>query len=214
MTNPTSYAYDAAMHCADCADASGMTAEGAEDSDGNPVGAAFSDEADTPQHCDDCGVFLENALTDEGVRYVIEELQSYEPGVGRPDVLREWAEFYEHQIEDEADIYFSPTMFLYREDVDEPLLNDLLDCGSGGQDNSEACEYVRDHYCVVAHPDIANYLIESGAWDWDDLRDQDENVLRSIFLMGTALNEGEPFCADFQSGEHPDNVASDHPASA
>src|SRR5215467_8720050 len=31
-------------------------------------------EADTPQHCDTCGVFLENPLTTEGYRYVNENL--------------------------------------------------------------------------------------------------------------------------------------------
>lgn len=53
------YAYDAAMHCPDCAAAAGMAADGAVDSEGNPVGAAFASGEDWhDQYCDDCGVEL------------------------------------------------------------------------------------------------------------------------------------------------------------
>lgn len=55
-------------------------------------------EADSPQHCDDCHVFLENPLTREGVEYA--ELQIYEYkryGSGNPATLSEWADFYRLQ---------------------------------------------------------------------------------------------------------------------
>lgn len=48
-------------------------------------------EADCPNHCDCCGVFLENPLTTDGVAYVLDALES---GDGDPDVLAEWREFY------------------------------------------------------------------------------------------------------------------------
>jgi hypothetical protein len=44
-------------------------------------------EADTPQHCDACGVFLRNPLTPEGCRYVAE-------AEGRGKIVREWRDFY------------------------------------------------------------------------------------------------------------------------
>lgn len=35
-------------------------------------------EADSPQHCDQCCVFLENPLTYDGYNYVLEQLELYE----------------------------------------------------------------------------------------------------------------------------------------
>ena len=64
-----------------------------EDSDTFPQGP-FCDgggEADCPQHCDECGVFLENPLTPDGVRYVAETIENTDP---QNDVVRLWAEFY------------------------------------------------------------------------------------------------------------------------
>lgn len=34
-------------------------------------------EADTPQHCDDCGTFLENTLTPDGFKYVQEAAEEF-----------------------------------------------------------------------------------------------------------------------------------------
>ena len=47
-------------------------------------------EADAPQHCDSCGVFLENPLTDEGVQYVLEAIEE-----GSGSCIAEWAAFYD-----------------------------------------------------------------------------------------------------------------------
>ena len=44
-------------------------------------------EADCPQHCDGCGVFLRNPLTPHGCEYVAN-------AEGRGKVVREWREFY------------------------------------------------------------------------------------------------------------------------
>lgn len=84
------YMYAAALLCEECGESirARLTAEGkappdpddesSYDSGDFPKGP-FDDgggEADTPQHCDACGEFLENPLTDEGVndtRTMIEE---------------------------------------------------------------------------------------------------------------------------------------------
>lgn len=76
------YLFRAALLCPDCAavvlasDARpGHVVDGDEstwDSDEWPKGP-FPDgggEADTPQHCDSCGAFLNNPLTPDGVAYV------------------------------------------------------------------------------------------------------------------------------------------------
>ena len=195
-TTPIAYAYDAALHCEDCANEAGMLEEGKTDTEGNPVNPVFNSDTDVPEHCGDCDTFLENALTDEGVRYVIKQLQDYDPENSNPVCLRQWAEFYADEIEEEADIFFQSNMLLGAGEVEEGLRQDLLDCASPGQDAMPACKYVMENYCVVAHPDIAGHLISYGDWDWDELKDHEENVTRLVWLMGGAFREGEDFCLD------------------
>ena len=74
------FVFQAALHCSDCANrlrdkltmqcnATGESLRPlSEDSDVWPQLAAGrgGGEADSPQHCDTCGVFLENPLTPEG----------------------------------------------------------------------------------------------------------------------------------------------------
>jgi hypothetical protein len=57
--------------------ASGFTSESEYDSDDLPKGpyADGGGEADTPQHCDGCGQFLGNPLTDNGLIYVEDALR-------------------------------------------------------------------------------------------------------------------------------------------
>ena len=56
-------------------------------------------EADTPQHCDGCGVFLGNPLTTDGERYVIEQLVEHaRDGRGDAEVLNTWGSFYGFQV--------------------------------------------------------------------------------------------------------------------
>ena len=76
------YIYQADIYCEDCAEdikqdifAAANSIDDMKplnDSDGFPQGP-FSNgggEADSPQHCGSCGVFLENSLTDDGQEYV------------------------------------------------------------------------------------------------------------------------------------------------
>lgn len=83
------YLFQAALICEDCcnefkkrnvkpADVD-ETDEGTYDSDQWPKGP-YSDgggEADCPQHCDHCGLFLENPLTPDGDAYVREKANAY-----------------------------------------------------------------------------------------------------------------------------------------
>ncbi len=69
------------------------------DSDNYPKEAQVErEEADSPQHCDGCGVFLHNPLTSDGYRYVQEKLN--ETGlksmyIGSMSVaLKNWATWY------------------------------------------------------------------------------------------------------------------------
>lgn len=98
------FAYQAALYCVPCATAikTRLHADlGAcfshEDSDSYPQGpySRAGGEADSPQHCDACHVFLENPLTDDGVAYVADLLDQHKAsGRGSHDVLAAWAAEY------------------------------------------------------------------------------------------------------------------------
>lgn len=104
------YVYQAAFLCGDCGEDTrrengerGQAPENPEDewsydSDEYPKGpyADGGGEADTPQHCDHCGLFLENPLTTDGVRYVREALELG----GDADVLATWRAFYTDVLAD------------------------------------------------------------------------------------------------------------------
>lgn len=107
------YIYRAALYCANCAeqatlDRSGMTPEDErlgepfEDDSDHYYQGPYADgggEADMPQHCDSCLVFLENPLTDDGVRKlrdwidVDRAVRWYDPGSHTPG-LEECIRFY------------------------------------------------------------------------------------------------------------------------
>lgn len=95
------YVYDAELICPECADKvkdklpapEDPDAEETFDSDDYPKGpyADGGGEADTPQHCGMCGMFLGNPLTPTGMEYV---QQAVSAGSGDPKVLDMWADFY------------------------------------------------------------------------------------------------------------------------
>lgn len=94
------YIFQAALLCADCGvrtrEALAKSAptnpddESSYDSDVFPKGpyANGGGEADTPQHCDHCGTFLENPLTDDGCAYVEEAVKRFGPS----EVEESWEE--------------------------------------------------------------------------------------------------------------------------
>lgn len=107
------YMLQAALICPDCAAEfmantpkpdhvvqfpnSGEFDESTYDSDEWPKGP-YGDgggEADTPQHCDHCGEFLDNPLTGDGENYVIDAFRDYvDAGKGKLDVLVQWRNAY------------------------------------------------------------------------------------------------------------------------
>lgn len=103
------YVYKADIYCPDCA---AQIIRGLshspfwpnsmrEDSEHYPQGP-FADgggEADCPQHCGACGLFLENPLTSDGVKYVRERV---ELAHGKPELLAEWRAFYGDQLQLES----------------------------------------------------------------------------------------------------------------
>lgn len=101
------FMYRAALYCEPCGEAIAAVTpkppgfdsskESTWDSDDYPKGpyGEGGGEADTAQHCDACGLFLENPLTAEGRRHVLEALREhFADGRGSADVLRTWVRHY------------------------------------------------------------------------------------------------------------------------
>ena len=95
------YVYRAALYCEGCGEriigelAASLAYEN--DSEWFPQGPHPNGGggADTPQHCDSCGVFLENPLTADGVEYVREAIAYYVDRHGYTgSTTGQWAEFY------------------------------------------------------------------------------------------------------------------------
>ncbi len=96
------YMYQAALYCQECIDHIKQSLnkpdyEPPYDSDDYPSGLYYDGggEADSPQHCGSCGLFLENPLTEDGINYVI-ELHQDQP----TNITSLWMEFYELEIEE------------------------------------------------------------------------------------------------------------------
>lgn len=56
-------------------------------------------EADCPQHCDHCHVFLENPLTPDGIVYTADAVRRHEEdGDGNAEVIGEWKDYYGDEL--------------------------------------------------------------------------------------------------------------------
>jgi hypothetical protein len=99
------YIYQAAVLCDDCGEKTrealrlarksprNQAEESTYESDDYPKGPYDEDQArsDTPDHCDYCGVFLENSLTEDGYDYVVDQ------AIKNPqsETIDEWLSFYD-----------------------------------------------------------------------------------------------------------------------
>jgi hypothetical protein len=97
------FIYSAALYCEPCGEAirerlplpagADLENESTFDSDDYPKGP-YGDgggEADTPQHCDACGLFLENPLTPHGVEFVREALRTVARIEAAGEAPQSWA---------------------------------------------------------------------------------------------------------------------------
>jgi hypothetical protein len=108
------YVYKAALYCSDCAaqirkgrDVQMWPRAMQQDSEYVPRGPYPNGggEADTPQHCDACGLFLENPLTPDGTRYVIEKLVEHaRDGDGDAKALTTWTAFYNATVYEPGEV--------------------------------------------------------------------------------------------------------------
>ena len=93
------YIYQADIYCADCAKKYSQLQvligeKDSGDSDQFPQGPYENGggEADYPQHCCNCQVFMENSLTSDGEEYVIAAAKDALGG----DVAKEWKDYYSY----------------------------------------------------------------------------------------------------------------------
>jgi hypothetical protein len=101
------YCYCADIYCADCGremvdECRERSIADTGDSDQFPQGP-YPDgggEADCPQHCGDCGVFLRNPLTGAGDDYVSSAIA--DDPERESAVANEWREYYDYLTIDEA----------------------------------------------------------------------------------------------------------------
>ena len=99
----TIYMFQADVYCKPCGEAIAATLPDPDawerehpDSNSYPIAYDSSEgEADSPEHCDKCSLFLERNLTEYGVRYVkeivAEDLSTEDKIVG---IVKEWIDFY------------------------------------------------------------------------------------------------------------------------
>ena len=94
------YIYQADIHCADCNDkvVDCLEKRGIKktehDSDAWPQGPYSNGggEADYPQHCCQCNVFMKNSLTSYGVDYV----KHWVKQTPQSEVTKEWQDYYDY----------------------------------------------------------------------------------------------------------------------
>jgi hypothetical protein len=85
------YLLNGDFYCEDC----GVNEEGAE------CVANGGGEADSPQHCAECNECLENPLTDDGVRYVAEQIKAAHTDPNKSvRTINEWARVYHDDLTD------------------------------------------------------------------------------------------------------------------
>lgn len=146
------YIYQADIYCSDCARgiqydirescARDYTTPDFEDSDNWPQGP-YPDgggEADCPQHCGACQVFLENPLTGDGYKYARELLaEHYENGRGGFEVLIQWRDFYDlaEHLEDFTDAYIECALWSSTDESDPETGGDPFDMNYGSEDIAE-----------------------------------------------------------------------------
>lgn len=86
-----------------------------------------------------------------------------------------------------ADVLLYPII-----DIPFDMVQDLVDCGSPGQDASEAVDYVLSQHTIeVSEEDARSYLKPYGAWEDSELEDHDTNVERLVWLAGCDLRESD-----------------------
>jgi len=94
---PTGYAYHAALHCPSCAqkhaDTLGIDLDDSDTCEAHEIGAVFgTNESDSPDHCAECGAYIEQSYTLDGVAYIVSVLREECHEGSRTNHASDWAD--------------------------------------------------------------------------------------------------------------------------
>jgi len=103
--------YNASLYCDDCAKKiiTELNKDKVIDTgdSGNYPQGPYPDgggEADSPQHCDQCQLFLENELTTEGISYLFDAVCNFiAEDWGDRKIIKNWVDFYDVTLEELLD---------------------------------------------------------------------------------------------------------------
>jgi hypothetical protein len=89
-------------------------------------------------------------------------------------------------------IHFEGNDFmLHRDELDDALLEDLLNCGGSG-DQLDNVQYVMEQHAISGDPEACRlYLRNYGAWDDAELQDHTSNLERLVWITGCDLSEND-----------------------
>jgi len=105
MNGIDTYAYNADLYCSTCAngviqanlqDKLGYSDNGDSDCWPQYVGDSGGGEADSPQHCGNCSMFLENPLTSDGENYLKEMIAEGSTNGIQDLIHAEWKQYYNY----------------------------------------------------------------------------------------------------------------------
>ena len=75
-------------------------------------------------------------------------------------------------------------------DQDDFYPEDITRLGNSGDQYDLAKWFQYQFQIEVDDPNyLAGYLHEYGTWDWDDLENREENIIRLIWIMGCDIKE-------------------------
>ena len=148
-------------------------------------------ESDYPHHCATCGDAVPLSLTGDGVEYVRSHIIDHlvNPSYGDAHTIQDWIATYGDQLDHDSEYWLQLDSETFQDPqgladrLEISTLKDLLDCSRPGN-NESAVEYFESVY--IDHVDseaLVEFLGEQGAWLPEDLQDDEENVLRAIWVL-------------------------------
>lgn len=195
------YVYDAALYCDYCGEeildeikeAGNAPEDPADehtyDSGDYPKGPYHPEASDVPEHCDGCGDFLENPLTEYGMLYVAQALCE---GTGDPKVLRTWSDFYGSDYGwADLDYVDRDALEAWADHLGDPVeaLETFEDAYAGTFESVEdyARQYVADTGMLYDSPDNLRRYFDFEAFAQDMVRGGDVTEVEIVRTLRVAI---------------------------
>lgn len=198
------YIYQADIYCEECAlrmrEGCRLATPGVEesgDSEDYPQGPYYDGggEADSPQHCGSCRVFLENPLTGDGYDYVKEALQEQfnKFDAIKSDVLAEWFNYYNFKV---SELKANPRIVWNGLEMNDPDPDEGLE--ESHRPKKEAAGAPR--YAEVAYTYVGVAPVDAFGREWEvrcyDAEIEDFYVMDTAFDKEEALSTAEEYATE------------------